>query len=165
MTTINNVHGRIVDSRSGFAQSLDRFADHAIRFSIVIVLAWIGAMKFTGYEAGAIQGLVSSSPLTSWLYSVFSLQGASNLIGTVEIATALALVFAPYSRVVAIAGAVGATVTFAVTTTFLFTAPIAEASLGGFPAISVVPGQFLLKDIVLLSAAVSLLAKALLRDK
>ncbi|KFK66658.1 hypothetical protein JS85_24690 [Vibrio vulnificus] len=65
----------------------------------------------------------------------------------------------------AILGAASATLTFAVTTSFLFTAPIAEASLGGFPAISVVPGQFLLKDIVLLSAALSLLAKALLRDE
>jgi hypothetical protein len=29
-----------------------------------------------------------------------------------------------------------------------------EASLGGFPAISVLPGQFLLKDVALLGAAV-----------
>ncbi|KKD60537.1 membrane protein [Grimontia sp. AD028] len=165
MTTINNVHGRINNQRADWVHSLNHIADNAVRFSIVIVLAWIGAMKFTGYEAGAIQGLVASSPLTSWLYSVFSLQGASNLIGTVEIATAVALLLAPLNRTIAIVGAVGATVTFAVTTSFLFTAPIAEASLGGFPAISVVPGQFLLKDIVLLSAAVSLLAKALLRDE
>ncbi|CZF83258.1 Inner membrane protein YkgB [Grimontia celer] len=165
MTTINNVHGRINNQRANWVYTLDNIADNAVRFSIVIVLAWIGAMKFTGYEAGAIQGLVASSPLTSWLYSVFSLQGASNLIGAVEIATAVALLLAPFHRTIAIIGAVGATVTFAVTTSFLFTAPIAEASLGGFPAISVVPGQFLLKDIVLLSAAVSLLAKALLRDE
>ena len=36
-----------------------------------------------------------------------------------------------------------------------------EASLDGFPALSVVPGQFLLKDIVLLAASLSLLGKAL----
>ena len=45
--------------------------------------------------------------------------------------------------------------------TFLFSAPGWESSLGGFPALSVVPGQFLLKDIVLLAASVSLLGKAL----
>jgi reactive chlorine resistance protein C len=33
-------------------------------------------------------------------------------------------------------------------------APGWEASLGGFPALSDLPGQFLLKDIVLLGAAV-----------
>ncbi|HAS8422275.1 TPA: DUF417 family protein [Vibrio vulnificus] len=161
MSTLINTH----QNRSEFAHSLNQFADQAVRFSIVIVLAWIGAMKFTSYEAGAIEGLVASSPLTSWLYSVFSLQGASNLIGFVEVATAVALLLAPVHRGFAILGAASATLTFTVTTSFLFTAPIAEASLGGFPAISVVPGQFLLKDIVLLSAALSLLAKALLRDE
>jgi uncharacterized membrane protein YkgB len=52
-------------------------------------------------------------------------------------------------------------VTFAVTLSFLFSAPGWEASLGGFPALSVVPGQFLLKDVVLLAASVSLLGRAL----
>ncbi|MEP4337742.1 MAG: DUF417 family protein, partial [Roseobacter sp.] len=64
---------------------------HAMRISTATVLGWIGAMKFTAYEAGAIQGLVDSSPLTSWLYQIFSVQGASNLIGTVEIVTAVLL--------------------------------------------------------------------------
>ncbi|ENM5913967.1 DUF417 family protein [Vibrio mimicus] len=160
MKTLHNAQ-----HRPAWVYSLDKVADNAVRFSIVIVLAWIGAMKFTSYEAGAIEGLVASSPLTSWLYSVFSLQGASNLIGFFEVATALALLFAPVHRIIAVLGAASATLTFAVTSSFLLSAPITEPSLGGFPAISVVPGQFLLKDIVLLSAAVSLLAKALLRDE
>ncbi|ENM5766834.1 DUF417 family protein [Vibrio mimicus] len=160
MKTLHNAQ-----HRPAWVYSLDKVADNAVRFSIVIVLAWIGAMKFTSYEAGAIEGLVASSPLTSWLYSVFSLQGASNLIGFVEVTTALALLFAPVHRIIAVLGAASATLTFAVTSSFLLSAPITEPSLGGFPAISVVPGQFLLKDLVLLSAAVSLLAKALLRDE
>ncbi len=117
------------------------------------------------FEAGAIQGLVASSPLTSWLYSVFDLRATSNLIGSIEILTAVALLLAPLHRNIAIAGALAATVTFAVTLSFLFTAPGWEASLGGFPALSVVPGQFLLKDAVLLAAAVSLLGRALSRDR
>ncbi|ENM5746601.1 DUF417 family protein [Vibrio mimicus] len=160
MKTLHNAQ-----HRPAWVYSLEKVADNAVRFSIVIVLAWIGAMKFTSYEAGAIEGLVASSPLTSWLYSVFSLQGASNLIGFVEVTTALALLFAPVHRIIAVLGAASATLTFAITSSFLLSAPITEPSLGGFPAISVVPGQFLLKDIVLLSAAVSLLAKALLRDE
>lgn len=56
-------------------QKLSNFGHHAIRFSIIGVLSWIGAMKFTAYEAGAIEGLVKSSPLVGWLYNVTSLQG------------------------------------------------------------------------------------------
>ena len=35
------------------------------------------------------------------------------------------------------------------------------ASLGGFPALSVVPGQFIIKDLVLLAAALWSLGEAL----
>lgn len=144
---------------------LEAIGEHATRLSLVSVLGWIGAMKFTAYEAGAIEGLVASSPLTAWLYGVFSLQGASNLIGTVEIAIAALLLIGVVHRGSAIAGALGAIATFAVTSSYLFTAPGWEASLGGFPALSVVPGQFLLKDVVLLAAALSLLGKALTRPR
>ena len=147
-----------------FGESIARFGDLALRYSIVIVLGWIGAMKFTAYEAGAIQGLVASSPFTAWLYSVFSVQATSNLIGSIEIATALALVLAPLHRNIAVVGAAAATLTFAVTLSFLFSAPGWEQSLGGFPALSVVPGQFLLKDVVLLAASISLLGRALQRN-
>lgn len=133
----------------------------ALRYSIVVVLAWIGAMKFTSYEAGAIEGLVASSPLLAWMYSVFTVQGVANLIGVIEIATAAAILLGPLSRKIAIAGALGAITTFSITLTFLFSAPGWEQSLGGFPALSVVPGQFLLKDVVLLAASVSLLGSAI----
>lgn len=144
-------------------QQVSALGDHAILYSVVLVLAWIGAMKFTGYEAGAIEGLVASSPLTAWLYSVFSLQGASNLIGSIEIATAATLLAGIRYQAAAIVGALAAIATFTVTLSFMFTAPGWETSLGGFPALSVVPGQFLLKDVVLLGAAITLLGKALSR--
>ncbi len=143
------------------ADLVTKIGENAIRFSIALVLVWIGAMKFGSYEAGAIEGLIASSPLTSWLYSVFSLQGASNFIGTVEIATAVALLLTPFNRVIGIVGSLGAIATFAVTSSLLFTAPVWEASLGGFPALNVVPGQFLVKDLVLLAASIWLLGKAL----
>ena len=143
------------------ATGLNVYSDYVVRYSIVLVLAWIGAMKFTAYEAGAIEGLVASSPLLAWLYGVAGQQAVSNLIGTIEIATALALAVGPFHRPAALVGAFGAIATFSTTLTFVFTAPGWEASLGGFPALSVVPGQFLLKDIVLLAASVSLLSKAI----
>lgn len=136
---------------------------HGLRITTAVVLGWIGAMKFTAYEAGAIQGLVESSPLTNWLYQVFSVQGASNLIGSVEIVTAALLLAGAKNPKAALLGALGAALTFLVTSIFLFTAPVTEPSLDGFPALSVVPGQFLLKDIVLLAAAVLLSGDALRR--
>ncbi len=144
---------------------IEALSEHGIRLSIVIVLLWIGAMKFTAYEAGAIEGLVASSPLSSWLYGLFSLQGASNVIGSIEIAVAALLLAGFANRTSAILGALGAIATFAITLSFLFTAPGWEPSLGGFPTLSVVPGQFLLKDVVLLIAAISLLGNALSRDR
>ncbi|WP_426357371.1 YkgB family protein [Pseudocolwellia sp. HL-MZ19] len=143
------------------AALITTIGENAIRFSIALVLIWIGAMKFSAYEAGAIEGLIASSPLTSLLYSVFSLQGASNFIGTVEIITAIALILTPLNRIVGILGSLGAIATFAVTSSLLLTAPVWEASLGGFPALNVVPGQFLVKDLVLLAASIWLLGKAL----
>jgi len=145
----------------GRAESITKIGENTIRFSIALVLIWIGAMKFSAYEAGVIEGLIASSPLTSWLYSVFSLQGASNFIGTVEIVTAVALLLTPLNRIVGIVGSLGAIATFAVTSSLLLTAPVWEASLGGFPALNVVPGQFLVKDLVLLASSVWLLGKAL----
>ena len=142
-------------------ERLSGLGKEAVRYTVAGVLGWIGAMKFTAYEAGAIEGLVASNPLTSWLYDVFSLQGAANLIGGIEIATAVLIVAGARFPTAAVAGALGAIATFLVTLSFLFTVPGWEPSLGGFPALSVVPGQFLLKDAVLLGGAIWLLGDAL----
>lgn len=159
-TTINS---RNLAATSPLGLRLANVGTGLIRASIVIVLGWVGAMKFTGYEAGAIEGLVASSPFTSWLYSVLSLQGAANLIGTVEIATAALLVAGIWSARASVLGAAAAVITFLVTSSFLLSAPVWEATLGGFPYLSVVPGQFLLKDLVLLASAVLLLGWSLQR--
>jgi uncharacterized membrane protein YkgB len=52
--------------------ALQRVGHGIIRYGLVLVLAWIGAMKFTAYEAHGIQPLVANSPLMGWLYGVFS---------------------------------------------------------------------------------------------
>lgn len=45
---------------------------HCTRYGLVIVFLWIGAMKFTNYEAEGIRPFVENSPLMSWLYQIFS---------------------------------------------------------------------------------------------
>ena len=153
--------GRTPQEIGEIGEAISSFGQNAIRFTIAGVLGWIGAMKFTAYEASAIEGLVQSSPVISWLYSVLSVQGVSNAIGTIEILTAIALVLGHQFYRIGLAGAVAAASTFLLTSSFLFSAPGWEASLGGFPALSVVPGQFLLKDIVLFAGSIFLIGDSL----
>jgi reactive chlorine resistance protein C len=124
-----------------------------IRYGLVTVLLWIGAMKFTAYEAKGIEALVATSPLMSWLYRVLSLPGVSNLLGVTEITTGLLIALRPWAPRASAIGSLLAIPTFAVTLTFLFSLPGWEDSLGGFPALSG-SGGFLLKDLVLLGASV-----------
>jgi uncharacterized membrane protein YkgB len=134
---------------------------YLLRYGLVLVLAWIGFMKFTAYEAMAIHPLVGNSPLMSWVYAIFSERAFSAILGIVEVSIAAMIALRPLSAKVSAIGSVLAAVMFLTTLTFLFSTPGWEASLGGFPALSVVPGQFIIKDIVLLAAAVWSLGEAL----
>ena len=131
-----------------------------IRYGLVLVLLWIGAMKFTAYEAKGIEALVATSPLMGWLYNFLSLQAVSNLLGVTEITTGLLIGLRPVSARLAVIGSCLAIPTFLTTLTFLFSLPGWEQSLGGFPALSG-SGGFLLKDTVLLGASVWSLGEAL----
>lgn len=131
-----------------------------IRYSLVLVLGWIGAMKFTMYEAEGIKTLVETSPFMSWLYKVLSLQATSNLIGLAELTAAALIAIRPLSAKLSGIGSVLAVLTFLTTLTFLFSLPGWERSLGGFPALSG-SGGFLLKDTVLLGAALFTLGDSL----
>ena len=61
--------------------SLEKMGIYVSRYGLVVTLLLIGVLKFSAAEAHGIQPLVANSPLMSWLYRVFSLQGVSNLIG------------------------------------------------------------------------------------
>ena len=65
------------------------------RYGLVIVLLWIGGMKFTAYEAEGIKPLVANSPPMSWVYKVMSVGGFSALLGVVEIAIGLLIALRP----------------------------------------------------------------------
>jgi uncharacterized membrane protein YkgB len=141
--------------------ALQRVGHGIIRYGLVLVLAWIGAMKFTAYEAHGIQPLVANSPLMGWLYGVFSVQTFSDLLGTLEIAIAIMIALRPVSAAIAAVGSALAVPMFLTTLSFILSTPGWEPTAGGFPALSGMPGQFLLKDIVLLGVAVWSLGEAL----
>jgi uncharacterized membrane protein YkgB len=142
------------------AASLEVAGQQVIRYGLVLVLAWIGGMKFTAYEANGIQPLVAHSPLMGWVYQVFSVQAFSNWLGVLEIAIAVMIALRPVWAAVATVGSALAVGMFLTTISFLFSTPGWEPSLG-FPALAVVPGQFLVKDVVLLGAALWSLGEAL----
>ena len=50
------------------ASRLDRFAMGVLRVGLVIVLVWIGSLKFVSYEADSIVPLVANSPMMRFLY-------------------------------------------------------------------------------------------------
>ena len=135
-----------------------------LRYGLVLVLGWIGAMKFTAYEAEGIKPLVETSPLMSWMYKFLSIQATSNVIGIAEITAAVLIAIRPLSARLSAIGSVVAVFTFLATLTFLFSLPGWEKSLGGFPALSG-SGGFLLKDIVLLGASLWTLGDSLTAAK
>src|ERR1700712_1058290 len=51
------------------AASLDRAGMFMLRVGLVIVLVWIGALKFADYEADTIVPLVANSPLMRSVYT------------------------------------------------------------------------------------------------
>src|SRR5262245_1829134 len=53
---------------------------HATRYGLVVVLLWIGGMKFTAYEAEGIKPLVANSPLMGWAYGFLSMGAFSALL-------------------------------------------------------------------------------------
>jgi uncharacterized membrane protein YkgB len=50
------------------AARLDRIGMGLLRLGLVIVLLWIGALKFVPYEADSIVPLVANSPIMSFVY-------------------------------------------------------------------------------------------------
>jgi uncharacterized membrane protein YkgB len=124
------------------------------RYGLVVVVGWIGLMKFTEYEAEGVSLYVTNSPLMSWVYRFLSVRGFSAVLGVVEVAVALLVAARPFSPRAAAVGSVLAVGMFLTTLSFLFTTPgVWEPSLGGFPALSGKPGQFLIKDLALLGIA------------
>jgi len=112
---------------------------------VAMVLLWIGGMKFYEFEAKAIVGLVETSPFMSWLYTVFSVQGASNVIGGFDVLFAVLLgagILTNNKKLIIVSGLACLSV-FLMTQTFLITATGALSSGALLDRL----GQFVIKDL------------------
>ena len=147
------------------ATLLDTLGALLARYGLVVVIGWIGLMKFTEFEARGIEPLVANSPFMGWVYEVFSVTTFSTLLGVVEVGAAVLLAVKPWWPRLSAVGSVIAVGLFLATISFLFTTPgIGEEAAGGFPLLSMT-GQFLIKDVALLGVAVWTLADALRADR
>ena len=145
--------------RGESAISIEMLGANVSRYGLVLTLLLIGILKFTASEAQGIQPLVANSPLMSWLYRIFSVQGVSKLIGVIEIVVALLMALRPFSARLAFFGSIGAIITFVLTVSFLFSTPGAFQFSHGIPLLGDA-GQFLIKDLVLLGTSIWTAAEA-----
>jgi uncharacterized membrane protein YkgB len=168
------------------ASKLDRLAMGMLRASLVIVLVWIGGLKFVNYEADSIVPLVANSPVMSFLYhhpteyrTHMNKEGELNLQhrgwqtqnGTYSFSHGLGIIIVGIGVLIALypirpeLSAFGSTllILMACTTlSFLITTPEAWVpALGdsnhGFPYLSG-GGRLIVKDVIMLAAAVVTLA-------
>ena len=150
------VHFRVAEKANGSYRHLA-----LLRWSMVGIFIWFGIQKFTPYAAEAIAPLIAHSPFISWL-SVFGVGGEAKIIGTIELTIAAALIIGSVNPIASALGAAMASGTFLLTFSFVFSTPgITQISPTGFPIISTLLEQFLLKDFALLAACLTLLLGSL----
>jgi uncharacterized membrane protein YkgB len=165
------------------AASLDRIGMGMSRLGLVLVLVWIGALKFARYEADSIVPFVANSPLMSFLYhhpspeyrAYMNREGElipdhrhwhetngtytfSNGLGLVIMAIGLMIALHPVFPKIAAVGSFLLILMACTTLSFLVTTPEAWVpalgdSAHGFPFLSGV-GRLVVKDAIMLGAAV-----------
>lgn len=164
------------------ASKLDRVAMGMLRVALVIVLVWIGGLKFVDYEADGIVPLVANSPVMSFLYhhpteyrTHMNKEGELNLqhrewhrengtyafshgLGVVIVSIGLLIALYPVKPEISMLGSGLLILMSGTTLSFLITTPEAWVpSLGdanhGFPYLSG-SGRLIVKDFIMLAAAV-----------
>ena len=142
-----------VNTEINSATKLEHLGAGIIRYGLVIILLWIGMLKFTAYEAEGVKPLVENSPFLSWAYSAMSVQGLAMALGIIEILLGILIASRPVSPKASAIGSIGAMILFLITLTFIFSTPGVWQPGYGFPFLSGMPGQMLAKDLLLFGAA------------
>jgi uncharacterized membrane protein YkgB len=148
-------------TRTNVSIWLTRAGQIVSRYGLVVVLAWIGFGKYSKMEARV---LIEHSPLMSWIYDVLSVHAVAVSLGTTEIIAAVLIALRPVWPRVSAVGSAMAVVLFLGTVSFLFTTPnLVVAHYAGLPVLGAQPGQFLLKDLVVIGVSLWTLGDSLHR--
>ena len=152
--SIENYKTNAASGQSSLGSKTTAIGTYGAYFALAVIYFWFGGMKFTHYEAQGLVPLVSNSPFLGWVYNIFSVDTFSSLLGVLEVSIGALIAGRLLSpKLSLIGGALSAGLFFTTLSFMLSTPGVIEPSLG-FPAISVAPGQFLLKDIGLLAASI-----------
>ena len=153
------MQGDLTKNKENTAAMLARLGRVVSRYGLVVVLAWIGFGKYVKFDARV---LIEHSPLMSWILHVFSVATVARGLGTMEIVAALLIAVRPLWPRASAVGSLLAVVLFLGTLSFLFTTPgVVATHAEGVPVLSALPGQFLLKDLVLIGVALWTLGDSL----
>jgi uncharacterized membrane protein YkgB len=161
---------------------LDHVAILVLRGGVVLVLFWIGGLKFVKYEGESIVPLVSNSPLMSFFYrypvrtyrvhqnkegELNPLNRAWNTsngtyrfshgLGAVILLIGFMIASSPVLPQIAVIGSLLLVLMSCTTLSFLITTPEAWVpetgdAIHGFPYLSAV-GRLIIKDLIMLGAA------------
>ena len=155
MTTIEietDAPRSFADSR--LVQALGTLGVGVLRYGLAFLLLLWGAFKFTDVEAEGIRPLVENSPYLGWLYGFLGVREVSALFGVFELTAGALIATRRWLPRVSGYASLAAAGMFVVTLSFLFTTP------GALELTNPVNG-FLLKDILLLGAALLTASEAL----
>ena len=130
------------------------FAIGALRWSLVFIFAFFGIAKFAAYEAEGVSHIAAHYPLFAWMYPAFGVQGANNVIGSIELTAGVLIALGAWSNRAGFIGELMGICTFLITCSFTLGAPLWEPGYG-FPFIGQI-AQFLFKDAVLLAGCIAL---------
>lgn len=129
------------------------------RYGLAALLLIFGALKFTNFEAKAIQPLVENSPLMSWLYQVADLRTISGIIGALEIGLAVMIALRRWFPRVSAWGSIGGIVMFLTSLSFLISTPGMWTMIEGLPVPA--DGGFIMKDLIFLGVSIWTAGEAL----
>jgi reactive chlorine resistance protein C len=76
-----------------------------VRYTLVVIFLWFGAMKFTDYEAAGTARWIMDSPLVGWWHTLLGIKGTSIMLGIFELTVAVLLLMRPFSSRLAAVGA------------------------------------------------------------
>ena len=185
--TAEYTNQRVIDSLYLYAANLDRLGIGVLRFGLVVVLFWIGGLKFVKYEADSIVPLVANSPVLSFFYNhpapeyrnFANKEGELNVdhrrwhetngtyrfsdgLGSAIVLIGMLIALHPLRPKLAVVGSFLLILMSLTTLSFLITTPETWVpALGdtahGFPFLSVA-GRLVIKDAIMLGAAITTMA-------
>jgi len=104
-------------------RSIDKISTFVLRYGLVLVVFWIGCLKFTAYESKGVFNHASHSPLLAWAYHILDVRDFSRGLGVVEIAAALLIAAGPVWPKLSIVGSLAGIGMFLTTLSFVITTP------------------------------------------